>query len=127
MKPSRRIPTDGGPPLTQSPFAALSGAGLPPGPAEASAPASEARPAKDRGRLEIRRLTAHRGGKTVTEVRGFAGISAAEKEDLARQIQRSCGVGGTVKDGRIEIHGDRREEVARILAAAGFRPVLAGG
>jgi translation initiation factor 1 len=32
-----------------------------------------------------------------------------------------------VKDGCIEIQGDKREPVAKILAAAGFRPVFAGG
>jgi translation initiation factor 1 len=32
-----------------------------------------------------------------------------------------------VKDGQIEIQGDKREAVAKILAEAGFRPVMAGG
>jgi translation initiation factor 1 len=32
-----------------------------------------------------------------------------------------------VKDGQIEIQGDQRETVARILTEAGFRPVFAGG
>jgi translation initiation factor 1 len=32
-----------------------------------------------------------------------------------------------VKEGRIEIQGDQREIVARILTDAGFRPVFAGG
>jgi len=32
-----------------------------------------------------------------------------------------------VKEGRIEIQGDRRNDVARILTKAGFRPVFAGG
>ena len=32
-----------------------------------------------------------------------------------------------VKDGQIEIQGEKREEVARILVEAGFRPVFAGG
>ena len=32
-----------------------------------------------------------------------------------------------MKDGRIEIQGDQREAVARILTDAGFRPVFAGG
>jgi translation initiation factor 1 len=36
-------------------------------------------------------------------------------------------VGGTVKEGRIEIQGDKREEVKRILTEAGFQPVFAGG
>jgi len=46
---------------------------------------------------------------------------------LAKAMQRACGVGGTVKEGRIEIQGDNREVVARILTEAGFRPVFAGG
>ena len=68
-----------------------------------------------------------RGGKTVTVVTNFVGIGLPEKEKLAKQMQKACGVGGTVKDGRIEIQGDKRAEVARILEQAGFRPVLAGG
>jgi translation initiation factor 1 len=82
---------------------------------------------RTRGRVEIRRLTAGRGGKTVTVVSSFVGIGLPEKEKLAKQIQKSCGTGGTVKDGRIEIQGDKRQEIIRILTEAGFRPVLAGG
>ena len=77
--------------------------------------------------MDIVRQTAHRGGKTVTVVTGFTGIGLPEKEKLAKQMQQACGTGGTVKEGRIEIQGDRREAVARILAGAGFRPVFAGG
>lgn len=77
--------------------------------------------------MHIQRQTAHRGGKTVTVVTGFIGISLAEKEQLATQMQKVCGAGGTVKEGRIEIQGDHRETVACILATAGFRPVFAGG
>lgn len=82
---------------------------------------------KNRGRVDILRQTAHRGGKTVTVVTGFVGIGLPEKERLARAMQKACGTGGTVKEGRIEIQGDKRAEVTRILAEAGFRPVLAGG
>lgn len=82
---------------------------------------------KNRGRVEIRRQTAGRGGKTVTVVSGFKGIGLPEKEMLAKQMQKSCGTGGTVKEGRIEIQGDKRPEVARILMEAGFWPVMAGG
>jgi translation initiation factor 1 len=125
---SKRIPTDGGPALSQNPFAALSSSGLPEGPAEV-APASSTpdKPRKNRGRVDIVRQTAHRGGKTVTVVKGFVGIGQPEKEQLAKAMQRACGVGGTVKEGRIEIQGDNRETVARILTEAGFRPVFAGG
>ena len=42
-------------------------------------------------------------------------------------MQRACGTGGTVKAGQIEIQGDKRAEVARILTEANFHPVFAGG
>ena len=65
--------------------------------------------------------------KTVTVVTGFVGIGEPEKDRLAKAMRAACGCGGTVKEGRIEIQGDQRETVARILAEAGFRPVFAGG
>ncbi|MFA5057421.1 MAG: translation initiation factor [Opitutaceae bacterium] len=77
--------------------------------------------------MDITRQTAGRGGKTVTVVSGFLGIGQAEKEQLAKKMQKACGAGGTVKDGCIEIQGDKREPVAKILTEAGFRPVFAGG
>ena len=88
---------------------------------------SDSQPTKNRGRVDIIRQTAGRGGKTVTVVKNFVGIGLPEKERLASEMQKACGTGGTVKEGRIEIQGDKREEVARILVKAGFRPVFAGG
>ena len=88
-------------------------------------PGKQAR--KSRGRVDIIRQKAGRGGKTVTVVKGFVGIGLPEKEQLAKAMQKACGAGGTVKDGQIEIQGDKREEVARILTEANFRPVFAGG
>lgn len=130
MKDKKRISTDGEPIAWKSPFAALKDVVLPPAqPREQSnQPGTpEPTPAKHRGRVDIIRQTAHRGGKTVTVITGFDGISQVEKEQLAKEMQKACGVGGTVKEGRIEIQGDRREDVARILTKAGFRPVFAGG
>jgi translation initiation factor 1 len=129
MTDDGKVPTDGGQALGQNPFGALSGAGLP---AAAASPAASRlapakMPAKNRGRVDILRETAGRGGKTVTVVTNFTGIGLPEKEQLAKKMRNACGAGGTVKDGRIEIQGDRREIVARILTEAGFRPVLAGG
>ena len=82
---------------------------------------------KNRGRVDIKRETGGRGGKTVTVVSGFVGIGLPEKEQLSKKMRAACGCGGTVKDGQIEIQGDQRETVARILVEAGFRPVFAGG
>ena len=131
MKEKKRIPTDGEGMVWKSPFSVLKqievsqqnqsrGAiNLPEEPSR--------KQTNPRGRVDIIRQTAHRGGKTVTVVTGFVGISQAEKEQLARDMQKACGAGGTVKEGQIEIQGDKRDEVARILTKAGFRPVFAGG
>jgi translation initiation factor 1 len=129
MSAGDRIPTNGGAPLGQNPFGALRGAGLPPAPKiETGKPPVVVPPAaRNRGRVDIVRQTAGRGGKTVTVVSSFVGIGGPEKEQLAKKIQKACGAGGTVKDGCIEIQGDQRAVVARILTAAGFRPVFAGG
>jgi len=81
----------------------------------------------NRGRVDIIRQTAHRGGKGVTVIKNFIGIGLPEKQELAKRMQRACGVGGTVKGGCIEIQGDKRDEVKRILIEAGFNPVFAGG
>ncbi len=151
MANSGRISTDGGEGLGQSPFAALSGAGLPAAPKATTPPAvggggnrlpagagnsgrpgepaqsAKSAPTKNRGRVDIRRETGGRSGKTVTVIDGFVGIGLPEKEQLAKKMRGACGCGGTVKDGAIEIQGDQRETIARILTEAGFRPVFAGG
>lgn len=120
---------------TQPPnaFGALDALGdLPAGP-EAAIPAIPIKTSRrgqkntTRGRVDIIRSTAHRGGKGVTIAKNFTGIALAEKQELAKRIQKACGVGGTVKDGNIEIQGDKRDEVKRILTEAGFNPVFAGG
>ncbi len=126
MSSSKRISTEGGPSLTQNPFAALSSDGLPAGP-DIQPVAEPLAPKKNRGRVDILRQKAGRGGKTVTVITGFTGIGLPEKEALAKKLQKSCGAGGTVKDGHIEIQGDKRDEAARVLTEAGFRPVFAGG
>ncbi len=108
-----------------NPFADLNSVELPPGSSKDTN--RNKPPRKSRGRVDIVRVKAGRGGKTVTLVQNFVGIGLPEKEKLAKEMQKTCGVGGTVKEGRIEIQGDKREEVARILTMAGFTPVFAGG
>ena len=130
MSSKRKPEESASEPFVPNPFAALSSEGLPDPPPE-TLPVSRSNrsntPNRNRGRVDILRTTAHRGGKTVTVVKGFVGIGLPEKERLAKAMQKACGVGGTVKEGRIEIQGDKRTEVARILTEAGFRPVFAGG
>ena len=131
MKEKKHISTSAQPFGWKSPFAALKDVTRPSTPAKPPArelaDTAPTAPKRNRGRVEILRSTAHRGGKTVTVVTGFIGISQPEKERLAKEIQTACGAGGTVKEGRIEIQGEHRDTVARILTNAGFRPVFAGG
>lgn len=128
MSDGKKVSTSGGESLGQNPFGALNGAGLPVAPqAVLQQIAKQEVPARNRGRVDIKRTTAGRGGKTVTIVTGFVGIGLPEKETLSKKMRNACGCGGTVKEGDIEIQGDQRETVARILTEAGFRPVFAGG
>src|SRR5689334_3395402 len=130
MSHRKHIPSDEGQPFRNNPFDSLSTKNLPaesalslPG-AETRAEAEPVR--KSRGRVDIIRQKAGRGGKTVTVVKNFVGIGLPEKEQLAKKM-KACGTGGTVKNGQIEIQGDKRAEVAEILRQAGFSPVFAGG
>jgi len=131
MSNPNHISTDGGQAFGHNPFGSLSSEGLPPGaetPPAGSGWRPEGKPVrKNRGRVDIIRQKAGRGGKTVTVIKGFVGIGLPEKEQLAKAMQKACGVGGTVKNGQIEIQGDKRQEAARILSEANFRPVFAGG
>ena len=97
MSDDKRIPTDGGGTFGHNPFATLKIEGLPVandtggtvgqgGGDQSSAPKK-----KNRGRVDIIRQTAHRGGKTVTVVTNFVGIGLPEKEKLARLMQKTCG------------------------------------
>ena len=101
-----------------NPFAALDSTGLPPGSPGLPTPPA---PKRNRGRVDIIRSKAGRGGKTVTVVKNFVGIGLPEKEALAKKMQKTCGTGGTVKDGQIEIQGDQREAIKRMLEEAGFQ------
>jgi translation initiation factor 1 len=61
----------------------------------------------------------------VTVIRGLPAGPALL--DLAANLKRLCGAGGTVKDGALEIQGDHRERLADCLRAKGYTVKLAGG
>jgi translation initiation factor 1 len=86
---------------------------------------ADATPAGD-GVVRIAREAKGRRGKTVTVVRGLP-LDSGGLDDLARELKRACGTGGAVKDGAVEIQGDKREQVAELLRARGYRVKLAGG
>ena len=61
-----------------------------------------------------------RAGKQATIVTGFACDEAALK-DVASQLKRHLGVGGSARGGEILIQGDFRQRVLDKLLAMGFK------
>jgi translation initiation factor 1 len=80
----------------------------------------------DGNRVKVRREVAGRRGKAVTTVSGVP-VDDAGLKQLAGKLKKRCGVGGSVRDGVIEIQGDHRDLVVEILKGEGYTPVLAGG
>ena len=78
------------------------------------------------GRVKVRRETAGRKGKGVTTITGVP-VSDEELKALAGRLKKRCGVGGSSKDGVIELQGDHRDTVVDVLRAEGYDVVLAGG
>ena len=89
-------------------------------------PADVVRARSTTGRVKVRREVGGRKGKTVTTVANVPLADAGLKE-LAGKLKKRCGVGGSVKDGVIELQGDHRELVLEILKAEGYDAVAAGG
>ena len=67
-----------------------------------------------------------RGGKSVTVIEGL-GLSAESLRQLAKDLKRRSGTGGSVKAGRIEIQGDQRDLVVSELQARGHEVRRVGG
>jgi len=78
------------------------------------------------GVVRIRREVKGRGGKTVTTISGLR-LSESALRELAGELKRSCGTGGSAKSGVIEIQGDHREALRSALALRGYTVKLAGG
>ncbi|MBO4444423.1 MAG: translation initiation factor [Bacteroidaceae bacterium] len=84
-------------------------------------PEPETKP-KAMQRLRVSMEKNHRGGKTVTLVRGFVGTSE-DLSALARFLKTRLGVGGSAKDGEIIIQGDFRQRVVDLLKREGYSDV----
>jgi translation initiation factor 1 len=92
--------------------------GITPTPA---APA-KAGPAK----VRVGREVSGRGGKGVTVITGLP-LTGAALEELATRLKKTCGAGGAVKDGAIEIQGEHRDRLVAELGKLGFDARRSGG
>lgn len=85
----------------------------------------EERPKGD-GIVRIQRQTNGRKGKGVCIITGLD-LEDTELKFLATELKKRSGVGGSVKNGTIEIQGDNRELLKQVLEQKGFKVKLAGG
>jgi translation initiation factor 1 len=65
------------------------------------------------------RVDSRRYGKKVTVLDGFD--VHADLEELARELKRHLGAGGTVKDGAIEVQGEHRKAARAWLEGRGLK------
>ena len=82
-------------------------------------------PAGD-GIVRVARESKGRGGKVVSLVSGVP-LLGEELKTLAKELKQKCGVGGSIKDGVIEIQGDQVEVLIAELEKRGFKVKKSGG
>lgn len=78
------------------------------------------------GVVRVSRETKGRGGKAVTVITGLA-LDTDALSRLCTQLKTSCGTGGTVKGGVIELQGDQCDVVVDVLRKHGSIVKRAGG
>lgn len=78
------------------------------------------------GVIRIKRETKGRKGKGVTTVTGIDS-QANNIKNIAANLKKHCGTGGSIKNGIIEIQGDKRETIKQELEKLGFKVKFAGG
>ena len=108
---------------------ALSGLDLGPLPSAPEAPLPQATPIpckpekpKKLGRVVLRRETAHRGGRTVIVIHDFPpSVNRPALDDLARDLRRAIGTGGTVCERTIEMQGDQPAKIRAFLEKLGYQ------
>ena len=87
---------------------------------ESAAPKGDALEQQGKTRLDIVLERKGRGGKQATIVTGFTCDDEALKQ-VASQLKRSLGVGGSARGGEILIQGDFRQRVLDQLTSMGFK------
>lgn len=78
------------------------------------------------GFVRIRRETKGRKGSGVITVSGLTENNDKMKQ-IAKHLKKRCGTGGSVKDGVIEIQGDKKDIIKGELEALGYKVKISGG
>ena len=81
---------------------------------------------KGDGVVRIQKQTSGRKGAGVSVITGLD-LSDEELKKLAAELKKRCGCGGSVKNGIIEIQGEKRDLLKQLLEQKGFTVKLSGG
>lgn len=86
--------------------------------------ATSASPFPQDGVVRVRRETKGRKGAGVITIHG---VPAEQQKTITSLLKKKCGTGGSLKEGVIEIQGDKRELIMAELTKAGFSVKQVGG
>lgn len=75
--------------------------------------------------IEVRRMTSGKG-RTIIELTGLPNNKSWCKK-LAKDIKKALGVGGAYKNDFIEVHGEKIEEVIKLLETKNLKFKKTGG
>lgn len=89
-------------------------------------PKAEVQRPKGDGIVRIQKQTSGRKGAGVSVITGLD-LPDEELKKLAAELKKRCGCGGSVKEGIIEIQGEKRDLLKQLLEQKGFKVKLAGG
>ena len=87
--------------------------------------ANASKKAKATRNVRVTRVRNNKGGKTVTAISGLE-LSTKESILLLKKLKARLGTGGTIKDGCIEIQGDKVDIILQLLKVEGYRPKQSG-
>ncbi len=80
---------------------------------------------QDEGDGIVRLFRESRKGNGVTLIKGLP--SNTDLKSLAKELKKKLGVGGSIKEGIIEIQTDKREKIKELFEKQGFKVKIAGG
>lgn len=78
------------------------------------------------GTVIVSRETKGRKGAGVTLIKGLP-LADKDLAALVKKLKARCGVGGSVKNGVIELQGEQRDRLIALLEAEGFKAKRSGG
>ena len=130
MSKKHKIRTTSDDALDANPFAALDRSGLPEGKMKppVTLPEHKSVKEKSKGRVEVRREKAGRGGKTVTTLKDFPShIPLYTLEAITFELKKTCACGGTLKGRVVELQGDVCDRVSAELKLRGYQAAELAG